>query len=236
MDDLTSPLSEREIERLDQFLLDRVDENILTDDMDEGIFDISTLDGFLTAIISGPITIPPSVWLPSLWGDFEPVWESEEAFSEILTLLLRHMNGIIQTLMDYPDDFEPLYMERIVEDKTYIIVDEWCEGYHRGVELTSEHWLANEEITVLLAPIYAFTEVTDWKGHDYSEEEIRSIQNAIAPNVRDIYTYWLEKRANTPPPQEQPVMESTVNNEPKVGRNDPCPCGSGKKYKKCCLH
>jgi preprotein translocase subunit SecA len=22
--------------------------------------------------------------------------------------------------------------------------------------------------------------------------------------------------------------------EPKVGRNDPCPCGSGKKYKKCC--
>ena len=23
---------------------------------------------------------------------------------------------------------------------------------------------------------------------------------------------------------------------PKVGRNDPCPCGSGKKYKKCCLH
>ncbi|MDP2842044.1 MAG: SEC-C metal-binding domain-containing protein, partial [Acetobacterium sp.] len=26
----------------------------------------------------------------------------------------------------------------------------------------------------------------------------------------------------------------TVVNEVKVGRNDPCPCGSGKKYKKCC--
>jgi preprotein translocase subunit SecA len=26
----------------------------------------------------------------------------------------------------------------------------------------------------------------------------------------------------------------TVREEPKVGRNDPCPCGSGKKYKKCC--
>jgi uncharacterized protein len=122
-------------------------------------------------------------------------------------------------------------MERIVEDKTYIIVDEWCEGYHRGVELTSEHWFNNKEIAVLLAPIYAFTEVTDWKGHDYPEEEIRSIQNTIAPNVRNIYTYWLERRADTPP-QEQPIMGS----EPKVGRNDPCPCGSGKKYKKCCLH
>ena len=26
----------------------------------------------------------------------------------------------------------------------------------------------------------------------------------------------------------------TVRKEKKVGRNDPCPCGSGKKYKKCC--
>ncbi|MFC2021620.1 SEC-C metal-binding domain-containing protein [Chloroflexota bacterium] len=25
-----------------------------------------------------------------------------------------------------------------------------------------------------------------------------------------------------------------MNNRQKVGRNDPCPCGSGKKYKKCC--
>ena len=24
--------------------------------------------------------------------------------------------------------------------------------------------------------------------------------------------------------------------KPKIGRNDPCPCGSGKKYKKCCLY
>jgi SEC-C motif-containing protein len=29
---------------------------------------------------------------------------------------------------------------------------------------------------------------------------------------------------------EKPV----VREEPKIGRNDPCPCGSGKKYKKCC--
>ena len=26
----------------------------------------------------------------------------------------------------------------------------------------------------------------------------------------------------------------TTREEPKIGRNDPCPCGSGKKYKKCC--
>lgn len=29
-------------------------------------------------------------------------------------------------------------------------------------------------------------------------------------------------------------MSGTVRKEKKIGRNDPCPCGSGKKYKKCC--
>ena len=30
-------------------------------------------------------------------------------------------------------------------------------------------------------------------------------------------------------------LEPIRNREPKVGRNDPCPCGSGKKYKNCCM-
>jgi uncharacterized protein YecA (UPF0149 family) len=30
--------------------------------------------------------------------------------------------------------------------------------------------------------------------------------------------------------------ETYVREEPKIGRNDPCPCGSGKKYKKCCMN
>ena len=34
--------------------------------------------------------------------------------------------------------------------------------------------------------------------------------------------------------KEQPVQTTVVNNEPKIGRNDPCTCGSGKKYKNCC--
>jgi hypothetical protein len=32
-----------------------------------------------------------------------------------------------------------------------------------------------------------------------------------------------------------PEVETVVRAEPKIGRNDPCPCGSGRKYKKCCL-
>ena len=35
-------------------------------------------------------------------------------------------------------------------------------------------------------------------------------------------------------PRTSGSNEPIINNEPKVGRNDPCPCGSGKKYKNCC--
>ncbi len=34
--------------------------------------------------------------------------------------------------------------------------------------------------------------------------------------------------------KEQKKSTTIVNEGPKIGRNDPCPCGSGKKYKKCC--
>ena len=36
-------------------------------------------------------------------------------------------------------------------------------------------------------------------------------------------------------PEDDEFIEPYVREAPKVGRNDPCPCGSGKKYKKCCL-
>lgn len=43
--------------------------------------------------------------------------------------------------------------------------------------------------------------------------------------------FSVEKRKEI---QKQYKDSKTVKNENKVGRNEPCPCGSGKKYKKCC--
>lgn len=232
MNDLFTLLSDDELETLDRFLLDRVDEDTVTPGQDEGILDISTLDGFFTAIVSGPKIIPPSQWLPAVWGECEPTWDSEQDFQAILTLLMRHMNGIAAILMEDPEHFEPIYLEREVEGKIYTIVDEWCEGYRRGVALAEDLWIAGgQEMTILLTPVFAFTEATDWRGHDYSDSEVEAIQEAIAVNARDIHTFWLARRGEALA-ASQPVRRD----RPRVGRNDPCPCGSGKKYKKCCLH
>jgi preprotein translocase subunit SecA len=43
-----------------------------------------------------------------------------------------------------------------------------------------------------------------------------------------------QQRAAAQAPQGEQVVKQLKLDKPKVGRNDPCPCGSGKKYKKCC--
>jgi len=42
------------------------------------------------------------------------------------------------------------------------------------------------------------------------------------------------QQAADQPQGQAAAVKQIVRDAPKVGRNDPCPCGSGKKYKKCC--
>ena len=72
-----------------------------------------------------------------------------------------------------------------------------------------------------------------------SDMDIRSVRSAVEQQIPDIYgilyarhsrlksIYAHNKKRNYNPP--------VVTSSTRVGRNDPCPCGSGKKYKKCCL-
>lgn len=233
MQKLFDPLNDEEIEQLARFLLDRIDADADTEGEDEGVLDVSELDGLFTALVSGPVMVPPSRWLPAVWGDFEPEWGSAKDFEDVVSLMMRHMNGIAAMLMERPEDFEPMFLEHEVEGKTYTIVDEWCEGYMQGIALAADQWNAGgQEMAILLTPIRAFTSETGWRAHDLSTDaEIENIRNAITPNVREIHAYWLARREDHAPSSE-PVRRA----QPRVGRNDPCPCGSGKKYKKCCLH
>jgi uncharacterized protein len=53
------------------------------------------------------------------------------------------------------------------------------------------------------------------------------------PYMIQLAALW---RAGHPPERlMQLVRDADLKTRPKVGRNDPCPCGSGRKYKRCCL-
>jgi uncharacterized protein len=225
MPDLTEPLTDEELDWLDAFLLDRLDEDAVNAGVDEGVIGVSELDGFLAAIVSGPVTIVPSRWLPVLFGAVEPVWEKPEDHEAFLSLVLRHMNEVASLLVEYPEDFEPIYLES-KEPGAALIVDEWCEGYMRGVGITFDEWQSAPETADLLDPIRAFTAETNWLAHRGEKPERDALRNAIVPNVLAIHAHWLAVREPRPAPFRREA--------PRVGRNELCTCGSGKKYKKCC--
>src|SRR5262249_22191446 len=107
MNDVTRPLTDDELDRLDRFLLDRVPEDADTEGKDESVLGISEPDGFLAAILSGPVALDPDRWLPVMYGDFAPVGSALEEFDEVLSLILRHLYDLADLLAEYPDEFEP---------------------------------------------------------------------------------------------------------------------------------
>lgn len=218
----TEPLSEAEFDWLGDVLMKYGN--------DDSILDVSELDGFFTAIVSGPEVILPSQWFPALWGgeDNQPEWESEAEMQQFFKLAIHHMNFIVGILMEQPEDFEALFNINPLSKKTIYIVEEWCFGYMRGVDLGNWPELPDEANAWIDAIALHGREENFDVLRELSLDEHQKTVADIEPAVRKLHAYWLEKREHLHP---EPIRVLS-----KVGRNDPCPCGSGKKYKQCCLH
>lgn len=219
------PLNEKELEWLDELLMKY--------GHDDSVMDVSELDGMLTAILSGPHAIEPAQWLTALWGGEKhiPRWTSEREMSLFMNLTFQHMNDIEDRLIDAPEQFEPLFGYREEDDNEYVVVEDWCYGYMRGV--AQDDWSAlPENLQPALAAIALHgQEENVGKLEQMTPEEYEQSQAEIGPAALQLHQYWQAKRAEEPQARQMPVTA-----EPKVGRNDPCPCGSGKKFKNCCLH
>jgi uncharacterized protein len=229
------PLTDDEIKEIDQFLLDA-----------EGIeqsMDISTLDGFLTAVVCGPKTIMPSEWIRWVWdmesGEDAPEFKDLSQAQRILGFLVRHMNDIAQTLTREPEQYEPLLMENPNGGDPIPILDEWCSGFMKGVQLDSEGWLpviAGKPDWMSTILLYGTQEGWDaLKKKGLSLDEHKALAEGLAGTVRKIHALWLEQRGKQIAEGNLPSMvrREPIRNSTKVGRNDPCPCGSGKKFKQC---
>lgn len=227
------PLADDEINELDQFLLN-------AEGIDESM-DISTLDGYLTAITCGPKTIMPSEWMRWVWdmqrGEAAPEFTSEKQAQRILGLMMRHMNDISQTLRLDPDHYEPLLMENPNDGDPIPILDEWCCGFLKGVDLDAVGWLpvtAGKPEWMSTLMLYGTEE--GWevlKKKNLSLDEHKALAQGLAETVRKIHALWREQRRPSGGALSRAARSEPVRNPDKVGRNEPCPCGSGKKFKQC---
>lgn len=221
-----TPLTEAELDRLGEFLEGCEGGQAMT---------LSELDGFFAALVAGPELIMPSEYLPlvlgaelSETGNFETL---EEA-NEILGLMMWHWNTIATTLNN-GEMHVPILFE---DEKGRIGGNEWAHGFMRGVSMRPEEWA--ELMDFDTSPGYLFPMMFLDHEHDpdpqlrppppapEKREELITMM-AAAPLL--IYRHFKQQR------QAGPNVRPTVQRRAhaKTGRNQPCPCGSGKKYKHC---
>jgi uncharacterized protein len=226
-----TPLSNEEIHELDIFLM--------SDATPDECMDIVALDGFLTALAIGPELVSPSVWLPLVWGgEKELVFESSAQAGRIFGILMRRFNDICRMFGENATGFEPLLYTREVDGETEWIGEDWCAGFMEAVVLDFDDWqplFDDKAGCALLAPILTLGTEVGWEELDASadpEAESEAALEALGPSVEAIAAYWrLPWRTKVVASKETNLRARAL----RPGRNDPCPCGSGRKFKKCCV-
>jgi uncharacterized protein len=217
--DTATPLSQSELEQLEALLDSDIfrGEAMLLDEM----------QGLFFAVASSPDLIAPSQWMPEALGE-TPAFEDADQAQQVLELVMRFYNQSVAAAAT--DSFDLILYRTETEEVDYAA---WCGGYLTGVDLAETDWYDAgdpDEVGELLFPLLVLADALP-------EEEKRAIKPAewrrlvqsceetLADTLVRIHDYWAVVRA---PPQ-------TVRRDaPKTGRNDPCPCGSGRKFKQCC--
>lgn len=216
--------------------LDRLESLLASDVFKNEAMPLDILQGFLCATLSGPETIPPSVWMPLALGE-SPEYESAAQADEVTGLIMKFHDAIASAL-SANEDFE-LFLYGLEDNQERLDYAAWCEGYVYGAQVGELNWFeaADEfapdlsekmEVFFLLSGMLkedAQKHKEPWLSSKEEEKAFAKAEEAFPATIHDIYRFW---RARRNPPA--PVRRES----PRIGRNDPCSCGSGKKFKHCC--
>ncbi len=128
--------------------------------------------------------------------------------------------------------------EQILEDKDTVVsgtVKELAEKFNLTIELMVGFLDGIDDSLVVPNNIEEITE-DSVVSLEYDPEKL--YMNMVDCNAEWLYTlpqwdkYFTEEKKQELYKTQK--SSKTIVKPPKIGRNDPCPCGSGKKYKKCC--
>lgn len=227
-------LSDKELDALDVLLLSIPMEA-------EGML-LSEFDGFCAGLIVSPEMIMPGEWLPCVWGeDGASYLETMEAVQQATDLIMRHYNDVALSLTPPYGEYCPLYDEDTRTDE--ILWENWVTGFEQAMRLRPDAWeqiveSGDEEAAASVNMMLALDSIAEGKS-DLPKKSIRQLTSEapdLIPKLVVTINSWTKSSmipapypawaaANQPAPPSRAV---------KIGRNEPCPCGSGRKYKRCC--
>ncbi len=215
---------------------------------------IDQLDGYLRAVASAPVVLPKSYWLELVFGEINTVFDSDterELFHSALdALLVYHRNQV------FVGDCTLLLESEFCADQTARQgIEQWARGFMQGYIIVEKEWNellelcpqstqsrfsdGEEQIDNNLLILSTVADAQFALNDGVSEQQVASRFACLPQALISMAQLGLALRAwmteNRPDIQRRFVDHSQpVVAENKVGRNAPCRCGSGKKFKKCC--
>jgi uncharacterized protein len=204
---------------------------------------LTELHGFFTAVLSSPVLVKPSQWLQYIFEDEEGnqyCFENVEEFQEINELILKFYNSIISQF-NKGGDYKIASFNKgkyiKISDASEEELEYWCSSYISGSYCGK--W-ANDEAIAMLLPFAVLAKKFDIdKPEKKAPEDPIAIKNQFKQELSN-YIYMLYDHNNeerlTNSNKFKDFDQIKPSNTTKIGRNDFCPCGSGKKYKKCCIN
>ena len=187
-------------------------------------------DGLVTAAAVGPKGVTMAEWMSLVWSVIDDSSGIAELRAPVESLLSAMWSQTVEVMRTDPSWYEPRFLEA---DDQLMGASAWADGFRTAMSLRPAAWAAlfsDQENNGCLVPVVMLA-LDDAKlikfvqydrpGQRLDPVELRcEFAEKIAAAVGGIYRHWHGR--NSPPAQA-------------VGRNAPCPCGSGRKYKKCCL-
>jgi uncharacterized protein len=221
------PLTDAELDRLGDFLKGCKGGKAMN---------VEQLDGFFAALIAGPETVMPSEYYREVFGgEMSDACEfgSLDEANEILGLMMRHWNEIAGTL-----NKDEVYVPLLLQDENGVANgNDWARGFMRGMHMRHDGWaelMDDEEHGGCLVPtmmlFHEHDEDPEMRPKPIRPEQRENIKAHMAAGLLGAYQYFRSHPQTGASARTSEHRRST----PKVGRNEPCPCGSGKKCKRCC--
>jgi uncharacterized protein len=213
----------------------------------KGTMTYPQLAGFLISLANAPELIPPSEWIPIVFNDQDARYETPREAEEVLQAMMALYNDCGRERMKgsafLPSGCEirsqPL--DNLGDDAP---LSQWAQGFLTGHTYLDDIWneytpdeLDEEFGAVLMAltffasPALADAYHKEGKGKT-SLKQLADTVVMIFPDALIEYAHlgWSIFQAR----REAGDLGQELSARQTIGRNDPCPCGSGKKFKKCC--
>lgn len=210
----------------------RLDDALADLPLDEPML-LTELDGFLTGVLISPDRILPGEWLPIIWGSQEngdaPFEDPDDTrwFTDAVTARYTEIGRELGR-----GKAKPIF--DIDERNGDVLWEFWIDGLAEAMALRPESWAAvadggDEEAATALSRLLLLIAIA-CNESALDSMEINAINDRAPAEIAAtiLRLHALRARDDTTP--AAPPIALPI----KIGRNELCPCGSEKKFKRCC--